>query len=63
MNSGGSLKAAIPAWICLLTLVYCTWALRQSRNSYFPPGTQYKVDVTVTGPDGESIPAVAPAPR
>jgi hypothetical protein len=59
------MRARIPAVACLIALLYCNWRLYQAKHSYFPPGAHYKVEVTVTGPDGEIIPAVArrPTPR
>ena len=61
--NGLQMKARIPATACLIALLYCTWCLYQAKHSYFPPGTHYKVDVTVHGPDGEVIPAEKPAER
>jgi hypothetical protein len=37
--------------------------VHRSRNSYFPPDTSYKVEVTVHGPDGKIIKPIARAPR
>jgi len=43
--------------------LYCCWMVHRSRTSYFPPDTTYKVEVTVTGPDGKIIKSIARAPR
>ncbi len=57
------MRAWIPAAICLGVFVYCSWMLYLAKRSYFPPGSSYKVEVTVTGPDGKVIPAVEQAPH
>lgn len=48
----------LPVAICLLVFVYSLRGIYVSKRSYFPLGTSYKVEVTVTGPDGKVIPAV-----
>jgi hypothetical protein len=52
------MRAWVPAAICLGVILYCCHGVYLAKRSYFPPGASYKVDVTVTGPDGQAIPAV-----
>jgi hypothetical protein len=54
------LRAWIPAAICFAFFVYSCRIIYMAKRSYFPPGSSYKVEVTVTGPDGAVIPAVEP---
>lgn len=54
------MRAWIPAAICLSVFLYSSWAVYLAKRSYFPLGSSYKVEVTVTGPDGKVIPAVEP---
>jgi len=56
-------KANIPASIFGVALLYCTFQVRQARNSYFPPGTDYKVDIVVHAPEGTEIKQIKPAPQ
>jgi hypothetical protein len=56
-------KASVPAAISFAVLLYCCWMVHRSRSSYFPPDTTYKVEVTVTGPDGKIIKPIARVPR
>jgi len=57
-------RASIPAYTCLVALLYCSWMLYRARNSYFPlnAGDKVEVTITVTGPDGQIIKPVARAP-
>ncbi len=57
------MKATVPALIGFAVFLYCCWMVHRSRHSYFPPDTTYKVEVTVTGPDGKIIKPIARAPR
>lgn len=52
------MKAWIPAVVCFAFFVYSWRSIHVARRSYFPPGSTYKVEVTVHGPDGQVIPAV-----
>jgi hypothetical protein len=57
-------RASIPAYGCMVALLYCCWVVHRARNSYFPLNTADKVEVTitVTGPDGKIIKPIARAP-
>jgi hypothetical protein len=59
-----NVRATVPAYLCLIAIVYCSWELYRARNSYFPLNSQSKVEVTVTvtGPDGRVIKPIARAP-
>lgn len=52
------MKSWIPASICLAVFLYSCPAIYVAKRSYVPRGSTYKVEVTVTGPDGKVIPAV-----
>jgi hypothetical protein len=52
------MRAWIPAAICFAVFLYSCRTVYLAKRSYFPPGSSYKVDVTVTGPDGKVIPPV-----
>jgi hypothetical protein len=52
------MKVWIPFAMCLAVFAYSSWTVFQAKRSYFPPGSKYKVEVIVTGPDGRTIPAV-----
>jgi len=56
-------KANIPASLCTVALLFCTFQVQRARNSYFPPGSHYKVDIVVHAPDGTEIKPIQPAPR
>ena len=56
------MKAAIPAALCFVSLLYCCWRVHRSRGD-FDPDKGYKVEVVVHGPDGQIIPPIARAPR
>jgi len=53
-------KAAIPCAICFAGLVYCCWALYQSKQKTILEDPKTTVEITVHGPDGSIIPAVGP---
>jgi hypothetical protein len=57
-------RATVPAYICLVALLYCCWMFHRARNSYFPLNSVDKVvvTVTVTGPDGKIIQPIARLP-
>jgi len=50
-------KSAIPAFVCLAGLLVCSWKLYRFRPQSQP---HYKVEITVHGPDGKTIPIVRP---
>ena len=52
------MRAWIPAILCFLVFIYSCRTVYIVKHSYFPPEAHYKIDITVTGPDGEVIPAV-----
>ncbi len=58
------MRASIPAYACIVALLYCCWVVHRARNSYFPLNSVDKVEVTitVTGPDGKIIKPIARAP-
>jgi len=57
-------RALIPAYGCLIALLYCCWVVHRASSSYFPLNSESKVEVTitVTGPDGKIIKPIARAP-
>jgi hypothetical protein len=56
------LKAIVPVLVCCLLLLYCCWDIsRRSAGTYI--SHEYKVEITVTGPDGKIIPIVGRAER
>jgi hypothetical protein len=46
-------KAALPAFLCFAGLLFCSWHVHRNKHA----ATQYKVEITVYGPDGKVIPA------
>jgi hypothetical protein len=56
-------KTIIPAVIGLYIFAHSCWMIHRGRSSYSPPNTTYKVEITVTGPDGQIIKPIARAPR
>jgi hypothetical protein len=52
------MKSWLPASVCFAVLLYSCGMVYLARRSYFPAGSSYKVEVTVTGPDGAVIPPV-----
>ncbi len=53
------MKSAIPAGICLIGLLTCSWLALRNRVDL----RKYKVEITVHGPDGTVIPPVRPSSR
>jgi hypothetical protein len=52
------MRAWIPATLCFMVFLYSFGMVYVAKRSYFPPGSSYKVEVVVTGPDGAVIPTV-----
>jgi len=52
------MRAWIPAAIIFIVFIHSCRSTYLAKRSYFPPGSSYKVEVTVSGPDGKTIPAV-----
>lgn len=52
------MRAWIPAALCFFVFLYSFRTVYVAKRSYFRPGTSYKVEVVVTGPDGAVAPPV-----
>ena len=50
-----SVKAIVPALLCMAGLLVCSWQLYRFRPLSTP---HYKIEITVHGPDGTTIPIV-----
>ena len=51
-----SVKATVPALVCLAGMLVCSWKLYRFRPGATP---HYKIEITVHGPDGKTIPVVS----
>jgi len=49
-------KATVPALVCLAGLLVCSWKLYRFRPATTP---HYTIEITVHGPDGNTIPIVS----
>ena len=56
-----TVKAHIPAAICLVALLYCSWGLLQTQPKSVLEDPRTVVEIIVHAPDGSIIPAVGPA--
>jgi hypothetical protein len=53
------MKSKVPAFVCMAVLLACCWSLYRNREGQLDRD-KYKVEITVTGPDGKIIPAIRP---
>jgi hypothetical protein len=51
-----SVKATLPALVCLAGLLVCSWKLYRFRPVTTP---HYNIEITVHGPDGNIIPIIS----
>ena len=56
------MKAKLPALVCFVAILYCGWRIYR-REAEFIESQKYKVEITVTGPDGQVIRPIARAPK
>jgi hypothetical protein len=54
MMVAGLVKSLIPVLGCVIGLCYCTWRIHQNKYA-----VHFRVEITVHGPDGRVIPAIA----
>jgi hypothetical protein len=48
-------RAAIPAYLCVVAILWCCVLVHRSRRGFGQPNVEYSVDVVVHAPEGTII--------